>query len=443
MKKKLLTKIMALSLAGAMVLGMGATAFAADNAGEKTLDGSTNTIVIPKAIVVTNPDAAQKVFTPNVTYKYAAAGVTTPYTITDKDGVSAQTKPGVAGGVSIADVSFTSALTGAAVGVNGYEIVKPINVVVDPSAFVSTGAGIYRYTITESVTDTDTTNDTADLTTIGMTRVSGYDNARILDVYLKNKADGTGLELGGYVVSESTTTNITSPGTDTNISGKNGGFVPGSDTTEIVTTPTDHALNAPVTDEKSVDWYHTFNATLTKVTTGTGGDKTKEFTFAETIVNNGYQFLASETETTAQDGTAAFASGADVANTMKNGDVLYIRGLNAKATVAYTETNNAPETYKVKVEGANTTTALVAEAQKAPNATTELTSTQVTSYNSSATAKADINEDANNVKTVTFTNTLDLISPTGVVLRFAPYVVMLGAAFFLILVAKRRREDEE
>ena len=40
-------------------------------------------------------------------------------------------------------------------------------------------------------------------------------------------------------------------------------------------------------------------------------------------------------------------------------------------------------------------------------------------------------------------NTLLLISPTGVVLRFAPYVIMLGAAFVLIILGKRRREDEE
>ena len=44
---------------------------------------------------------------------------------------------------------------------------------------------------------------------------------------------------------------------------------------------------------------------------------------------------------------------------------------------------------------------------------------------------------------VTYTNTKDAISPTGVVLRTAPYVMMIGFAAFFILAARRRREDED
>ena len=48
-------------------------------------------------------------------------------------------------------------------------------------------------------------------------------------------------------------------------------------------------------------------------------------------------------------------------------------------------------------------------------------------------------------KAVDFTNTLEIISPTGVVLRFAPYIAMLvaGVALFIILGSKRRKNNDD
>ena len=44
---------------------------------------------------------------------------------------------------------------------------------------------------------------------------------------------------------------------------------------------------------------------------------------------------------------------------------------------------------------------------------------------------------------IEFTNKLNSISPTGVVLRFGPYLLMLGAGAALFFLAMRRRKNED
>ena len=45
--------------------------------------------------------------------------------------------------------------------------------------------------------------------------------------------------------------------------------------------------------------------------------------------------------------------------------------------------------------------------------------------------------------TLVVTNTLDEVSPTGVIVRYAPYIIMLGAAVALVvLVNKSKRHNE-
>ena len=41
------------------------------------------------------------------------------------------------------------------------------------------------------------------------------------------------------------------------------------------------------------------------------------------------------------------------------------------------------------------------------------------------------------------TNTLAEVSPTGVVLRIAPYVAILGGGIALLLLSKRTKKDDE
>ena len=47
-----------------------------------------------------------------------------------------------------------------------------------------------------------------------------------------------------------------------------------------------------------------------------------------------------------------------------------------------------------------------------------------------------------NTKSIYLTNKLDAISPTNVVMRFAPFLFIFGAAILLLVVMRRRRTHD-
>lgn len=163
--------------------------------------------------------------------------------------------------------------------------------------------------------------------------------------------------------------------------------------------------------------YTTHSLTIKKAVTGDLGDKSMMFDFADAITaangNEETYYIA--------DGSGKVKA-ADKFQ-LKDGDAYTIYGLSEKDSAAITETVDAALGYTTTAEAVGATREFDAVATGGGKAT-------VTSFKENAT--------------LTVTNNRENITPTGVVMDAAPYVLMLGAAGGLGAgFVFRKREDEE
>ncbi len=447
MKKNLMKKMTAFTAAVLMTSAIGlsaVTAFADNGVTVVTQDKTeSQTISIEKDIVIYNPDDAT-VYVPEITYNYtvAEATVSANDTITDKEGNTVKVKAGVENGVTMGtDSTADFPKTGEekiAASATGTVLTDTFNLVIDPTKFAA--AGVYRYIISEET-------DASDLTDVGMTRSSNdYRSTRTLDVYIEDNNGTRGVV--GYVLSVGdNTTTINGEDIDpaTTITGKTTGFVQDYiDKTvdpELDGTPADGST--PKTDKKLADEYYTYNYKVTKVITGNLSDKMEKFPFTVTVKgNNGQKFTADGQE-------AAIASGEKVIKKLLgNNESIELIGIPANASIAVEESNPNLGTYTVSLTEASEIEAPAVVysdtiAKKlTPDSTASFDEKKISAYTDASTA-ADALLNKQNLKDTTFTNDLQTISPTGVVLMAAPYAIMLGAAVFFIVFSLRRRRDDE
>ncbi len=442
---KNMKRLCALLMAVVMMMALSVTAFAAngefqenneegvagnwESADTERLQGDT--IKLKKEIVAFNATSTS-VHAPVVTYTYTVTPAdVTNLTVTDegKDhasnaAVTAPVKAGITTGLVVTGTAagtagtaasatgtlvFTNAstFTAAAAGsTNEYDIT------LDFSGVTFTQPGVYRYQIAE--------------TTSAAYAAVAMEDGEFDTVYLDVYVDGN-LKIYGYVCM-STNASV-DPNTDTKING----FVDG-------------------TAADGSDKYYTYDLVISKdVVNDSYAEGNIAFPFTVIFSNTeGYTstFTITETAGTGSTGISPAAASAPTWSgvaKVKDGGAITYTGIPAGVDVEVYETNIAAGvTYTVDtvvnggtavndpaVVWGTTPGSAVAQTTKADYESTKVT------VDTTKIATVDAKQ------TVAITNTLLLISPTGVAMRVAPFVLMLAAGAVLLFFARRRRHEDE
>ncbi len=407
-------------------------------------------VKIAKEITAYNVDETTTVYAPTISYTYTitADATNSSNTIVDSNNVSAVTKPGVLDGLKVNDVSGSTGTitwsTGETLSTSSTGTANTKYLSLDFSGVVFGAAGVYRYVITETLT---TSGDTYAMSGVTETKTgnSAGSHVRYLDVYVKDGSGDSGAsawDVYGYVcMYNDNDINDGTTGTKTvNAAAKTNGFVPG--TTDGTTAV-------------SADSYYTFNLTISKTLSGDNAMSTHQFPFSINFTNSAVTKavkLNATTSGTVTDYThnAVAASSLDgIATLAHNGSIKYI-GIPCGTSVTVFETNNVTGTaYQAIVTTDGTAgTAKNITWGTAPSAknSEEVIDTTNAAYESNVgtvTTTADTNDNTSGRHTIAIANTLELISPTGYVSRFAPYALILVGGIVLLVIAMKRRKNTE
>ena len=448
--KKGFRKIGAVLLTFAMALAMNATVFAApaeltngEVGGSSTFAtdnplSQDKSIILKKELTVYNVNETT-INAPTISYTYAitagAAGVSVTDATTDHandTAVTVQTKAGVTpnlvtlSGTSANTIAWTSGETVTAAD-DGAANLKDLTI--DFSNVVFGAAGVYRYVITETAPA---------YAASGVTETTSATNphVRYLDVYVRpvttGFTDGTAAadwDIYGYVCMLESE-EITDAG-DTATTGavKTNGFVSGTN------DGTDYLA----------DSYYTYNVTVSKTVTNDAYAKATHafpFTviFTNATVTNAVDISSSTTGTATgftDPASAALSTGTTkgIVSLKDSSSVKYI-GIPNGTNVEVYETNDvAGVTYQVttSLDGANTVDKAVTDGTTPTTA--EVQSATKPAYQSTkATITPTVDTDDDVAHTIAVDNNLQLISPTGFVVRFAPYMLVLLGGILLITI---------
>ena len=284
---------------------------------------------------------------PNVTVSYSIVGEAA-------DGSGRIAGPTRA---SIGNATFSATDSGTSVS-------KDVTVTFPEDFFKS--VGIYRYKITQMIP-----------ANTGVVAASSSPTTRYLDVFVQNKAGGTGLEVAYFVLAS----NANNTASSTSYTEKSDGFQ---------------------------NTYNSHTLTIKKEVTGNQGNRNQDFYFPITITNS--EGTTKKYNYTKTGGTGTFTSETSQTISLKHGETIEITGLTAWDT--YTVSEAPADGY--------TTTYKIDTGSETPY-TTALTDT----------ISAD--------RTITFINTKNASTPTGVILTFMPYILMILAGFVVASLFLRRK----
>ncbi len=380
MKKNLFKRIGAIALAVAVSLTMGTAAFAASNIDGTTKVGAEGTsVTFTDTFKASQGDKAQNL--PAATFDYSIAA--------GQGKAATSSTPLIKAGVgspTITDAAHSATEAGTTT--------NSVDVTVNFGNVSFTAAGIYRYVITE---DSDVTSSVKDDIAIDTTNQKTK-GTLYLDVYVKKTvtASGTTYTPFAYVLM----TDAEAPTlSDTNNNNLND-------------TATYSSKIDTVTNE-----YTTYDLTVSKTIVGDMAADNFDFTIAISELPTGV-YIKKDSDTAVTGASKSFTQ------TLANGGTTTIYGLPSTAKYAIREAVNKDEGYAVEVTGTNAT-----------YETYDWIGTEAYGNETPATmGKNDI--------TSAFTNTLESISPTNVIMRYAPYLFILAAAIVLLLVMRRRKAHD-
>jgi len=416
---KVWKKLSAVALALVMVMALSATAFANE---PENMDGESgkigefnrtadtnnaptakdNAVKIYKELTVFNPSATS-INAPTISYSYAIEAGSAGKNISDGAasvvtyaGIVDDSKPTITSTVSW---SPAETVTAASVANHGFANRKPITIDFEGVTFPR--AGVYRYKITETIAS-------AAYTAAGV--VDGdISNTRYLDVYVND--DG----IYGYVL-----------------------LVADNDVNDDTAKTEGFVAYGTGGSAQTADQYHTFNLTISKTVTNDNYTKTThhQFPFTVTFTNSAVTgavkpiITATDYATLAQGDAAAIASFSSTNPTIADSASVTYTGIPMGTAIGIVEKNDvAGTTYAVTTNGADT------DITTAENVTSNNSTTGTISITAqTAGSEAD--------KTVAVTNNMLIISPTGVTLRYAPYLAMMGAGVVALPLSLRKKEEE-
>ena len=386
--RKLRNKITAIAAAAMLVVSsMTVTAFADSEKG--VTDSGGNTVTITKDLKLVDADNPSFVPTvPNVKFKYSIAAVEaadlgTVYKAST-DSAYTKVKPGVAAALQATE---------------GNIIFAPSN----------------------PVTTTATTNHVASNT---------------LEITFKpDEFSNSGNVISGYVVTKK------AESTDPNAVLKTEGFT--DDYQKYTEDANTHVLtkSGSETTVADVSTYTTYDLTVSKKVDGDLGDKSYGFGFSVAFTseaadesmrkpdNNGVVLKTTHSAGTEIANKTIASNVASIGATLKHNESITIQGIPAD-TMKY-----------VVTETAHTSDNYVVTAKAYANASaTDMTETAV---NSGATGALEINKGAGK-NAVEYTNTLASVSPTGLVFKIMPYIIMIALALVLgyVYLGRRNKANE-
>ncbi len=453
--KKLSALVLALMLALVMSTAWAATALNNGIEGDTNDDASIqdNTITIMKELKVYNTDG-KDIYLPTVGYTYTitSASVTSGTTVTDSHDHTGYVYPGNTSALSgtysvdfspatasgykndgtVSTVTITQPTAAASGGTSyygGFQITVDPMKVADGTA-AGAHAGIFRYKIVEAENSTNT------LAKAGVVHQdsSEYESDRYLDIYIRRAvADdnaSTDYVVYGYVLwcPEEEGDPVAEQDQDTS----------------ITKTPNVSKTNGYVGDTGG-DEYNTYNLEVTKTIEGQLAEKNHQFPFqvvftspnatAATIYYKATNGIPTDNTTATLSSSETTTIGALTnASTLKltdSGSVIFY-GIPAGVTATVQENNDTYDVYTATAEITANTAQTYVENQVQAGA-----SATIISGLDNATTTESVGSENTKVE---WTNTISVVSPTGYVVRYAPYALIMIAGIVLFIIAKKHRK---